>query len=202
MKPNTVIFDIGNVLLRWSPLDVVKIFFPEDEFPHELAVKLFKSPIWFDLNLGKLTEKEAIEIYRQQLDLPKTNFEDLMMAVKESLIPLEGSIELLDELYGQGIPLYSITDNITEIIQFLKARYDFFQKFRGIVVSAEVGVMKPSPIIYRKLIDSHMLKPQESVFIDDLEKNIQGARDVGLQGIHFTDAAQCRLELRRLGLNV
>jgi putative hydrolase of the HAD superfamily len=180
----------------------VKNFFHDGDAHHDLTLKLFKSPIWFDLNLGKLTESEAIEAYKQQLDLPDVNYEALMVAVRESLVPLEGSVELLDELFKKGVPLYSITDNVNEIIHYLKRRYTFFEQFKGIVVSADIGVLKPSPIIYKKLIDSHNLTPAECVFIDDLEKNAQGAREVGMQAIHFLNAEQCRQDLRKFGLDV
>lgn len=202
MKVNNIVFDIGNVLLRWSPVDIVQNFFPDEQSAQELTLKLFKSPEWFDLNLGKLTEKEVIQIYSQELGLSEAKLEELLDAVKESLRPVEGSLELLDELYGQKYPLYSITDNVHEIMHYLKVRYDFFHKFSGIVVSAEIGVLKPSPLIYKRLLDSHHLVPEETVFIDDIAKNVQGAIDVGLHGIHFIDAAQCRSELRRLGIPV
>lgn len=202
MQASNLIFDVGNVLIRWSPLEIVKSFFPLEQNPHDLAVKIFKSQIWFDLNLGKLTEKEAILVYSQHLDLPASTVEALMAAVRESLIPLDGSFELLDELYHQGIPLYSITDNIVEIIDYLKKRYNFFDKFKGVVVSGEIGVLKPSPIIYQTLLDTYNLTPQECIFIDDLEKNILGAKEVGIHGIVFSDAQQCRQELRRLGVPV
>ncbi len=200
MKIKNVVFDIGNVLLRWVPQEVIQNFFPEEKSPAEMVLKIFKSPVWLDLNRGKLTEKEAIRIYSQQLAISVARLDELMGAIKESIVPVEGSLELLDDLYEQGVPLYSITDNVKEIMKFLKNRYDFFHKFSGMIVSAEIGVLKPSPLIYQRLIDSYRLIPQETVFIDDLLQNAQGARDAGLQGIHFTDAAQCRAELRRLGV--
>jgi putative hydrolase of the HAD superfamily len=181
---------------------VVKGFFPLEKDPQDLAIRIFKAPIWFDLNLGKLTEKEAIQAYSQFLDLPPSKIEELMDVVRESLIPLEGSFELLDELYEQGVPLYSITDNIVEIIDYLKKRYNFLHKFKGVIVSGEIGVLKPSPIIYQTLLEKYELIPQECIFIDDLEKNIIGAREVGIHGIVFSDAQQCRQELRRLGVHI
>lgn len=202
MAVKNIVFDVGNVLLRWSPHDIVVNFFEGEKSPQELTLKLFKSPVWFDLNLGKLTVEETIEIYSQQLGIPKARLEDLMVAVMESLVPLEGSVELLDELHKQGIPLYSITDNVVEIMKFLRNRYDFFDKFSGVVVSGELGILKPSPLIYKHLLDSHLLDPKETVFIDDLEKNVKGAQELGLHGIQFTHADQCRSELRALGVLV
>ena len=200
MTIQNVVFDIGNVLLRWEPQEIVQAHFSDEPFPQELTAKIFKSPIWYDLNLGKLTEKEAIQLYSQQLAIPVAKLEMLMADIKESLTPIDGSLEFLDELHAQGTPLYSITDNVKEIMKFLKAQYSFFHKFSGIAVSAEIGVLKPSALIYQHLIDSYHLIPQETVFIDDLAKNVQGAQDIGLQGIHFTNAAHCRMELQRLGV--
>lgn len=200
MKIKNVVFDVGNVLVRWVPQDVVSALFPQEKSPQDLTAKIFKSPLWYDLNLGKLTEKEALKMYSQQLAIPELKIEELMIAIKESLVPLEGSFELLDELYAKGIPLYSITDNVNEIVAFLKARYNFFNKFLGVVISSELGVLKPSPLIYKHLIDSYHLIPEETVFIDDLLRNVQGAQDVGFHGIHFTNAAQCRQELRKFSI--
>ncbi len=202
MAVQNIIFDIGNVLVQWAPQHVVQRFFPQEQSPDDLTRKLFKSPVWIDLNLGKLTEKEALQLYHQQLTIPLPTLEKLMIAVKESLMPVEGSFELLDELYRLHLPLYSITDNVKEIITYLKGRYDFFPKFLDMVVSAEVGALKPSAVIYKHLIDTHSLIPQQTVFIDDHLPNIQGAKDMGLQTIHFTTAAQCRAELKSLGVHL
>lgn len=202
MMVHNVVFDIGNVLVRWAPQDVVGNFFQDEESLPDLTLKIFKSPLWYDLNLGKLTEKEAIKLYSQQLHIPEGKLEELMGAIKESLVPLEGSFELLDELYARGVPLYSITDNVHEIMAYLRKRYDFIKKFSGVVVSAELGVLKPSPMIYEHLINQYRLIPQETVFIDDLLKNVEGARNLGLHGIQFSDATQCREELKRLGIPI
>lgn len=202
MKIKNIVFDIGNVLLRWAPQEVVRVLFPQEKSPQELTTKIFKSPVWYDLNLGKLTEKEALQIYSKQLAISESRMEELMVAAKESLVPLEGSFALLDELYAKGIPLYSITDNVNEIIAFLKNRYDFFNKFSGIIISSEIGILKPSPLIYKRLLESYHLIPEETVFIDDLVQNVEGAQNLGLQGIHFIDATQCRQELKRLGVLV
>lgn len=202
MPVKNIVFDVGNVLIKWSPQDIVRNFFKQEPSSDELTLKLFKSSVWFDLNLGKLTEKEAIQIYKKQLGIPQETLENLMLAVRESLVPLEGSIELLEELYTQGFPLYSITDNVIEIVSFLKARYDFFQKFSGIVVSGEIGALKPSPLPYKTLIKSYSLVPEETLFIDDLEKNVQGAQASRLQGMQFINADQCRLDLKALGVTV
>jgi len=202
MGIKNVVFDIGNVLLRYAPEEVVRLAFPQELFPEDLTKSIFKSQIWYDLNLGKITEKQAIRQYHRKLSIPVVKLEELMSAVKESLLPLEGSLELLDELYRKEITLYSITDNVKEIIKYLKGKYTFFNVFSGMSISAEIGVLKPAAKIYNHLIENYNLDPQETVFLDDLKANVEGAESIGMKGIHFNNAAQARKELQALGIEI
>lgn len=192
-----IIFDIGNVLVRWDPQSVVAQFFPPPADSLMITKALFKSPLWFDLNLGKITEAELITIYHQQLGFDIPLLEALMQAIKESLTPIPGSFELLDSLYRAGIPLYALTDSTKEIVAYLRQRYDFWNKFQGVVVSAEIGHMKPSPVIFRYLLDTYHLKAEETLFIDDYPRNIAGAQQLNMSTIQFENAAACAVDLRR-----
>ena len=196
-----IVFDLGNVLVKWSPEDILATVFPDNPHTKDLAQKFFKTPIFYDLNLGKITEQEAACLYSHQLDLPIYIVENVLKTAKESLIPVEGSFELLEDAYNAGIPLYSITDNVHEFMQHLKEQYTFLDKFQGIIVSAEIGVLKPSEKIYRCLLDLYNLNAEETVFIDDLKKNVEGAEKVGMKGIQFTNAITCRQKLIELGFS-
>ena len=197
-----IVLDIGNVLVKWSPQSIIAKVFNDGQDAEKVFLSIFKAPTWYDLNLGKITENEAIHIYNQKLGIPLHQAEEFMHEVKESLTPVEGSFELLDELEQAGFPIYSITDNVREIINFLKTKYTFIDKFRGMAVSAELGVLKPDEKIYRYLLDQYNLCPEDSIFLDDLLPNVEGARNVGMQGIHFTTAAACREDLKKFGVNV
>lgn len=199
MKPKNIVFDIGNVLVKWAPKEVVVRLFPDYPDHDDLTLKLFKSPSWFDLNKGKLTEAEVIQTYGQQLGISISKLNELMDEIKESLTPMEGSFDLLEELCQAKIPLYSITDNVHEIVTFLKKRYTFFDKFIGVVVSADIGVLKPAKEIYQHLLITYHLKPEESIFFDDVQINVEGAQNVGMLGVQFTTAEACREELKNQG---
>jgi putative hydrolase of the HAD superfamily len=200
MVIKNVVFDIGNVLLKWDPKAVVTELFPEHPNPQELTYALFKSEVWMDLNRGLITQNEAILIYNNSLAIEKSKLEKLMYRVKDSLTPLEGSLELLDKLYKNGIPLYSITDNVHEIMAHLKSKYDFWDKFSGVVVSAELGILKPSAEIYRNLLQQYKLTPAETLFIDDHLPNVEGAKQVGMHALQFTNAKECEKTLIKEGL--
>lgn len=202
MRVKNIVFDIGNVLLKWSPPDIIKTLFPANPDQQILVQKIFKSQIWCDLNLGKLTEKEAISLYIKEFPKETSVFEILMDVVKESLTPLPGSLELFHKAYKSGKSLYSITDNVKEIMMFLKEKYDFFEKFQGIVVSAEEGFLKPSLEIYQILLDRYELISSETIFMDDVLRNVEGARQAGMHALHFTTAEACEKELQdRYGIS-
>jgi len=157
MKIKNVVFDIGNVLVRWAPLEVIKTSFPEFE-PEDFYHKM--RPIWIDFNLGKFTEDEAISHYQRSLDLPKERLANFMFALKRHQTPLEGSIELLDKLQKLEINLFSITDNIREFIDYHRKVSEFPKYFKDIIVSSDIGVLKPDNRIYQHLLDKHHLNPR------------------------------------------
>ncbi len=195
-----IVFDIGNVLLRWDPLSVVENMFPAEHDPILLTQQLFKSDWWLAINRGEITEKELIQKYHELYDIDLPQLNNLMCAIRESLLPIRGSFDLLEKLYQSNYPLYALTDNTHEIMAYLKQKYDFWQKFKGVVVSAEIGYLKPSPLIYQNLLETYHLFPEETLFMDDILANVEGAKSVNMQALQFIDVEQCRRSLIQLGV--
>ena len=195
MKIKNVIFDFGNVLVRWVPYEVIKLVFPEYD-----PVQFYEQirPVWVDLNLGQLSIKEAIIIYQNKLNISEKQITRLMHELTISQTPISNSLELLHKLYAANIPLYSITDNIKEIIEYHRIHSNFLHYFKGIVVSANIGVLKPDQKIYKYLLNQYNLNPTESVFIDDVAANVEGALSVGMHAFQFIDAKSCENKLIEL----
>jgi len=197
MSIKNVIFDVGNVLVKWAPHEVIARIFPSYDpkvFYQEIR------PTWLGLNLGKLTEKEAIALYAKQFKLPESQFLVFMKELKTHQVPIPGSLDLLKKLKALGMNLYSITDNIKEIMEYHRAHSQFIPYFKDIIVSADIGILKPHREIYQHLLNKHKIVAAESVFIDDALINVKGARAVGMHAIQFFDAVSCEQELRRLGI--
>ncbi|KJG12738.1 HAD family hydrolase [Photobacterium iliopiscarium] len=201
-KIKNVIFDIGNVLVRWSPLEIVKLTFGEQVDTTEYAKRIFFSDLWQQLNKGELTESQAKLAYQQQLAFSFQQVEALFYYIKETQIQIYGMQALLKTVKDTGYNVYALTDNVIEIVETLQQRYNFWPLFDGAIISAEVGCLKPNPDIYHCLLARYQLTANESVFIDDVLKNIEGAQHVGLYGIHFENVDQCRLALNELGVMV
>lgn len=195
-----VVFDIGNVMVRWAPMEITKLTFGEDRYSDELAASIFQSDIWLDLNKGLLTESEAKQQYQQHLALTELECEKLFYYVKQSQILIYGSVDLLKRVKRAGYQVFALTDNVTEIVAYLQSTYSFWPLFDGSTVSADLGLLKPQPEIYQALVEQQQIKADETVFIDDMPNNVAGAQAQGMFAIQFENSAQCEQELFALGL--
>ena len=106
---------------------------------------------------------------------------------------------ILAELKDQGTPLYALTNWSAETFPHARSRFGFLDWFRAIVVSGEVGLIKPDADIYELLLASHRLTAAETVFIDDKPENVEAARALGFHGIRFTEPESLRAALAALG---
>ncbi|EOX4902135.1 HAD family hydrolase [Vibrio alginolyticus] len=196
-----VIFDVGNVLVRWSPVEIVRLTFGGSVESEKMAQMLFSSQIWKDLNKGTISEREAKQRYQREHQVTTEEIDRFFYYVKHTQILLYGSIELLKRVKSAGYGVYALTDNINEIVEHLRTTYEFWPLFDGAIISSEVQLLKPQAEIYQTLLSKYQLNPEETVFIDDMPYNVEGARAVGMAAIQFKNAQQCELELKAMGVN-
>lgn len=190
-----VVFDFGGVLVRWQPEAVIAGFYADEPSRALVRDAVIRHPDWIDIDRGSLSESAAIERFAARMGRPAAEMRALMQHIKDSLTPLPDSIALLEELAQRGVPLYGLSNMSAPIFALLKSRHGHWDRFRGIVVSGEVGLVKPDPEIFHHLAQRYDLTPAETVFIDDHLPNIESARRLGFRTIHFADAGQCRREL-------
>jgi len=197
---SNVVFDVGNVLVRWSPVEIVKLTFGNVESPEQLANSIFQNDIWLDLNKGLLTETAAKLKYQNEHDFSEMDCERLFYYVKHSQLLLFGSVDLLKRVKVAGYGVYALTDNVAEIVTFLRETYQFWELFDGAIVSSNVGMLKPDPEIFNSLLTQYKLIASETLFLDDMPYNVQGAKSAGLSAVQFENSAQCEQDLKALGL--
>jgi 2-haloacid dehalogenase len=105
---------------------------------------------------------------------------------------IDASVAVVQELHRRGVPLYGLTNWSAETFPHARERFDFLAWFAGIVVSGAEGVIKPSPEIFRILIERFDLRTADVVFIDDNPINVEAARAFGIDSHHFRSADQLR----------
>lgn len=201
-KVRNIVFDVGNVIVRWEPLEIIRLTFVESEDHEQLSKAIFQSQTWVNLNKGLISETAAKTQYQQILGLSEWESEQLFYYVKQTQRLIAGSIELIQHIKSAGYSVYALTDNVHEIVSYLKSTYSFWLLFDGAIVSADVGVLKPQPEIYHSLLNKFELIASETVFIDDMLYNVEGAKSVGMHAIQFEDIDQCEKDLISLGLNI
>ena len=199
-----IVFDMGQVLIRWRPEEILEHFDLTGEEKTILLQELFWSPEWTQQDRGILTEGEMIE--RVSARLP----ESLHAAVEEvikawhvwHLTPMPGMAELVRRLQAQGYGIYLLSNASTALRGYFP-RIPGSECFDGLMVSAEEKLLKPQHEIYERLYERFGLVPEQCVFIDDSPANIEGAMLTGMQGIVFRgDTERLRRELRALGIMV
>jgi len=190
--PRNVVFDVGNVLLSWDPRAILREHLAPaaDLELHRRAI--FDHPDWVELDRGTLDEAEAILRFAGRTAAPLDLVQRLVQASKSSLTPMPESLALLEELHRESVELYCLSNMSHGTWDHLRPRHEFWGRFRGIVISAQVGTVKPEPAIYRHLLDSYALEPGETVFLDDRPENVEGGRRAGMRAFVFEGAAQAR----------
>ena len=190
-----VVFDMGGVVLEWNPEKILADFYSDAPLRAALRQALFLHPDWRAFNRGEMDEADLIQGAVARSGRSAAELAALLDSMRESLVTKPATVELLRTLHGRGIPLYCLSDMPLSVYRYLRARHDFWDVFSGIVISAEVRLLKPEPAIYRHLLAQHGLVAGRTVFIDDMPGNAEGARACGMRAIQFHDIEQVRGEL-------
>lgn len=182
-----IVLDIGNVICRWQPEQLVASVFPERHDQRAALQAVIQQEDWLDLDRGRLDLDTAIDQVLTRSELPRAQIEALYRAVPKHLVPVPAMVSAIERLASAGVPLYVLSNMHHHAWQELRETHDFWQHFRGIVVSCEVGVIKPEAAIYELLCERYQLEPADTLFFDDIMENVQGARQSGLQAQQLED---------------
>lgn len=198
---DTVVFDLGNVLIDWNPRHLYRKLFGEDTQGMERFLAEVCHGAWNERQDAGRTWQEGIEEaiarYPQHEELIRAyhlRWDEMLGG------PIVETVAVLEELRRADTRLLALTNWSRETFPIALERYDFLHWFEGIVVSGEERLIKPDPAIFRLLISRYDLDANRTVFIDDSPRNVDGARQAGLHAIRFEGADTLRASLKSLGL--
>lgn len=200
MTVDTVVFDIGKVLLEWDPRHLYRDLIPDPAAMERFLAEVC-TPDWNRAQDGgrPWAEGEALLIARFPEQAPLIR---AFRAGWHRMIPgpVPGSLELLEALRARGTPLYAITNFAADTFAECLPRFPFLRQFRDVVVSGREGLLKPDAAIYRLLLQRNGLEASRCLFIDDSAGNARAAEDLGMRAHHFQDAEGLARTLREHGL--
>lgn len=191
-----IIFDVGGVLIRTQSRagrEKWAAKFGMDSWDFENFV--FRSESGVQSELGQKSVKEHWRWLKEHFNLSDVELAQMRQDFFAGDVLNEPLVDYIKRLrragYKTGI-LSNFGDNARKIWREV---YPFIDYFDGIIISSEVGIMKPNSKIYHLAAESVGVKPTEALFIDDFIQNVEGARAVGMQAIHFTDSELVRQQL-------
>jgi 2-haloacid dehalogenase len=200
-RRDIVIFDLGGVLIDWDPRHLYRKLFAGDEPAMEAFLATVCTHDWNRRQDAGRSFAEGARLLKAKypdkaalIDAYGVRFDEMMPG------PIAGSVEILGDLREHGVSLYGLTNFSAETYPPTVARFEFLRWLRGVVVSGEVGVIKPDPRIYEIAIERFAIDPRRAIYIDDVPTNVAAAARFGIHGVHFTSAALLRAELADLGL--
>jgi len=201
MAVTAVVFDVGNVLYGWDPDSFLVRQIADDEARLRFIedVDLYA---WHEtLDGGRLYAEAADELnekfpqYAELIAAWSDRFGETISG------PVPGVHAIVEALAARGVPLFAITNFSADFWPpFFARERAFFDRFRDIVVSGEVKMLKPDPAIYWLALDRFRLRPSDALFVDDRQINVDGALAVGMAAHLFTGAADLRARLESEGL--
>ena len=193
-----IVFDFGGVLIHWDPKRYYIDYFG-DRDQAEWFLSTVCTPEWnLEQDRGR-TIREATDLlkerfpeYGREID---AYYGDFMQMIRE----MPDTVKILYDL-KKRFKLYGLTNWSAETFPLALERFGFLRALDGIVVSGEVGLIKPDVAIFQRLLATFDLRPGECVFIDNNRDNVEAAGLLGFMAIQFTTAGALEAELAYIGV--
>ena len=200
--PDTVVFDIGNVLADFS----WQTWFAESGYPQEtldrIAQASVKDPVWNEIDRGVWTYEEFVDGIVKNAPELETEIRTMFARDYRSMITKrERAIPWVRELKKAGYRVFYLSNFSEKAHRECAEALQFLELTDGGVFSYREKLTKPDEAIYRLLAERYGIDPKKAVFIDDLPANVEAARRVGFQGIVFETQQQAEQGLRAMGVN-
>jgi len=204
MDVKNIIFDMGGVIIDFRPEFTLKKYFDSEKDRELILQNVFKSSVWQDLDRGIATDEQMMDyacahlpphLHKKVCHILKNWFDEMP--------PKKGMFEVVQALKENGYKIYLLS-NVSKSFYTQKDNIPAFSLFDGFLISADYLLLKPEKEIYEKLFEVFNLKPEECFFIDDMQKNVDGAANAGMAGYCFSDGdiEKLKAAMRSMGIKI
>ena len=183
----TLVLDIGNVICDWNPDGLVATAFDKEEDRGAALDVTVRNPDWLALDRGDISVEEATKRAQSRTTLDPAGIAKIYANLCTSLTALPSTMTAMHKAKEHDIPIYILSNMQAHAWEHLSKTYDCWDACAGVLVSCDVGLIKPDSAIYQCLCDTFSLAAEECVFVDDMAENIVAAKEFGMQGVQLTD---------------
>lgn len=199
-RPTAVLFDVGNVILRWDPRNLYRKLIPDAAEMERFLAEVCPMDWHVETDRGRSFADniaERVALYPDHAPLIEAWWGRWPEMCTGAIPETEA---VMHDLHARGVPMHGLTNMSAESWPGLQALSPVFGYLRTVVVSGDEKLIKPDPAIYRLVLERTGLKAEDMLFVDDSAANIEAATALGFHVHHFTDPAALRPQLRALGL--
>jgi len=199
---NTIIWDLGGVLIDWNPRYVFHETYFESEDKREYFFAHICTNDWNEeQDAGRSIVEATQELVKKFPEWEKA-IRDYYGRWTEMLKgPITESVDIFRRLKELGnYKMYALTNWQANLFDIALVRYDFLHWFDGRVVSGEEKTRKPFPDFYQRLLDRYGVDPSKALFIDDNLRNVKAAEELGISSIHFKNSVLLKQDLSAMNL--
>lgn len=199
---NTIIFDLGGVLIDWNPDYVFDAIFADNPERKKFFYDNICTPHWNEEQDAGRSLQAATDLLLDEHPEWQTEITAYYGRWQEMLgDAIQGTVDIFKELKDAGNhKIYALTNWSAETFPIALEKFDFLHWFDGIVVSGTEMTRKPFPEFYQILLDRYDVAPSDAIFIDDNLRNVLAAKEMGIESIHFHSPEKLRAELANLGV--
>lgn len=183
---DTIIFDVGRVLVNWDYESYLKRFAFGPEKTKAITAATFESPYWRQFDRGILTPEEIVKGFCSLAPEYTEEIKEVFAHCEETITPLPYAESWVRSLKEKGYRLYILSNYSGDLFERTKEKMPFLPYMDGTLFSYTCHLTKPEPEIYQHLIQKFSLTPDRCVFLDDTKANVEAAEQAGIHGIHFT----------------
>lgn len=183
---NTVIFDLGNVLVRYDSQHCLDQFDFHSDIRNRVADAMFRSNTWWQGDQGIYDLHNWCEAFIANDPEIESEIRVVYDGLKECILPTEYTDDLISFFREKGYRIYYLSNYSEGLYEKTKDRLSFIKSFDGGVFSWKENCLKPDPEIYKTLLKRYQIDPSRSIFFDDVKENVKAASKEGIHGIVFT----------------
>lgn len=192
-----IIFDLGRVLINWDLESFASGFTNDKKLQNHIVYGIFEHNDWHTLDEGTISEEEAVIRFSKRLNIDKEKIIFIISEARKIMSLKEDTYKELLRLKDK-YNIYCISNMSHGSWEIILKEHNFYKHFKDIIISAQAKVKKPDIEIFKRAIKQFDIKPEESIFIDDLHENIEAANSLNIKGILFDESKECWDSIKNL----